>query len=498
MTKRELSPEALALLYLREQRRWSQAELARARGHAGYRLISRYETGEKALSRSELDELASLLGFSREAVDALLFTYSLILPSSPEPPSPVALRPQELARIDRTVIAGGWTHAADLRVQLIAEKKQKKATAARREARELWARLKTLTAPARRALVEESPDFWSWALAEHLCLESERAAAHEAREALALADLALVVAGLCGQDGEAWRSRLLGYGWAHKGNALRVASELFQADAAFQRGWTLWKEGAASEAGLLPEWRILSLEASLRRDQRRFSESLELLDRAKRVAAEDVAARGVILLNKEFVCEQMGDLSGALSCLSEAAPLVEASGDSRLAFTLRFKMANNLYHLERHTEAADWLRQARDSAERLGNELDLLRVLWLSARIAAGQGLREEAIAGLEQVRRQFSVRGIPYDAALASLDLAVVYLKAGRTGAVKALAREMAPVFQALGIAREALASAALFVEAAQQETASVELAYRVIQDLREARPMAPRPENGSRSRRP
>jgi len=73
--------------------------------------------------------------------------------------------------------------------------------------------------------------------------------------------------------------------------------------------------------------------------------------------------------------------------------------------------------------------------------------------------------------------RGLPYDAALASLDLAVLYLEEGRTREVKDLAREMAEIFKAQGIAREALAALTLFVEAAQKETATVELVRRVIQ---------------------
>jgi hypothetical protein len=118
-------------------------------------------------------------------------------------------------------------------------------------------------------------------------------------------------------------------------------------------------------------------------------------------------------------------------------------------------------------------------AQRLGNEMDLLRGAWLTARIQAGQGHREEAILGLERVRRELTTREVPFDAAQAALEVAALYLEEGRTGEVKELAREMAEIFKAQGIAREALAALALFVEAAQQETATVELVRRVIRKV-------------------
>jgi hypothetical protein len=80
----------------------------------------------------------------------------------------------------------------------------------------------------------------------------------------------------------------------------------------------------------------------------------------------------------------------------------------------------------------------------------------------------------------------------LAALELAVLYLQEGQTGKVKALAREMAPTFQSLGIAREALATLVLFQEAAQQETATVELARLAFTEIQKARSTAPRVENG------
>jgi tetratricopeptide (TPR) repeat protein len=300
-----------------------------------------------------------------------------------------------------------------------------------------------------------------------------------------LADLALFAASRS-EGGEGWRRRLQGYAWAYLANARRVANDHPEAEGAFVQARSLWRAG--EDGGVLPVWRMLSLEASLRRGERRFDEALELLDRARNTAAGEAAAQGVILLKRAFVCEQKGDLESALDALAEATAFVEATGDSRLLFALRFETTKALCALDRYEEAETALPAIRGLAEGLGNELDLIRVDWLAAHVAAGQGRQEEAFIGLEQVRQAFSTRNLPYDAALAALELALLYLKGGHTVEVAALAREMAPIFQALRITREALATITLFQEAAQRETAPVELAMRAIEAIRKAMSTAPR----------
>ncbi|HEY2291021.1 MAG TPA: hypothetical protein VGM86_10000 [Thermoanaerobaculia bacterium] len=115
--------------------------------------------------------------------------------------------------------------------------------------------------------------------------------------------------------------------------------------------------------------------------------------------------------------------------------------------------------------------------------MDILRVNWLAARIAAGQGRTEEAIAGLEQVGRDFTARELPYDAALSSLDLAVLWLEAGRTAEVKRLAAAMGWIFKAKGIDREALAALKLFCDAVSHESITIELARQVIANVERVR---------------
>jgi tetratricopeptide (TPR) repeat protein len=324
--------------------------------------------------------------------------------------------------------------------------------------------------------------FHHWALARRFCAASLKAAADKPDVALELASLALAIAEKAPGE-ERCRSRIQGWCWGHLGNARRVATDFDVADAAFARAWQLWRAGAPAEPEWLPEWLLLSLEASLRREQRRFPEALELLDQAMTSCDGDPAAMARCLLQKERVCEAMGDIPAALAALAQAAPHVAASEDQHLLFAHRFNTAADLCHLQRFDAAVERLPEISELALQQGLELDGLRVGWLAARVAAGLGRTREAVDGLEHVRRRFTQLSLPYEAALSSLDLAVLWLEAGRTAEVRELARAMAWIFDAKGIQREALAALQIFREAALREAATVELAQQVIAEIEAAK---------------
>ncbi len=86
------------------------------------------------------------------------------------------------------------------------------------------------------------------------------------------------------------------------------------------------------------------------------------------------------------------------------------------------------------------------------------------------------------QVRRVFEQRGLAFDYALASMELALLLLKEGRAAEVATLAAEMVPIFQTQQVEREALAALQLFYDATKRKTATVELAQRMVKFLHRA----------------
>jgi tetratricopeptide (TPR) repeat protein len=267
--------------------------------------------------------------------------------------------------------------------------------------------------------------------------------------------------------------RMQGYAYAFLANARRVAGDLAAADRTFTLAWRLWRAAGPADEGILGEWRLLDLEASLRRAQLRLAEALSLLDQA--LLAAPVDKRGRILLNKAITLEQAGEISAGVAVLEQAAPLVDAGVELRDRMILRFNGLVMLCHLGRYREADGSLAELQRLVHVLGAPEDSIRFRWLSSRVAAGMGRREEALAGFLAVRTEFQERANAYDTALVSLEIAILYLQDGRTRDVASLVKQMVWIFRSQGIHREALAALKIFRQAAQREMATVDLTRRL-----------------------
>jgi hypothetical protein len=162
---------------------------------------------------------------------------------------------------------------------------------------------------------------------------------------------------------------------------------------------------------------------------------------------------------------------------------VDGNREPHLLWNLRFNLVENLVQVGRFSEAAPLLAGVRRLALQFGKRLNLVRLVWLEARIFSGLGRPEEAEPLFEQVRKEFLARGIAFDTALVSLEMAVIYEEQGRTAEVKTLARELVPVFREQRVSRETLATVTLFQKAVETETLTVEMAKRLLEDLRRAR---------------
>ena len=465
-------PFSLVLVTLRKLRGWTGRDLETASGVSA-KMISLYERGARTLSRERLETLAGAMDFDGATIDFFLLVVGSSAGGADEAPlSPVAPTPDARRLIGQLAARSGVTAMNLTSAHLLKLARTRRARQDRREAAALWARLKSMTPAQRRLVVEDAREFQIWSLAERLCHESEEAASDRADRALELARLAHRVAER-EPGGEAWRSRLEGYTLGFLANAQRVSGDLPGAEATFARAWKLWEAGVGSDQGLLAEWRLLDREASLLRERRRFGDAFTRVDRALATAPRELAGR--ILMNKAVVLEQMGEAERAIEALREAAPFVDGRREPRLLFGLRFNLIVNLCHLRRYAEAEALLPEVQELAVALRKELDLLRVVWLKGKIAAGLGWDEQARIAFEQVRREFTAREIAYDCALVTLELAALLLEQGHTREVRALAEEMLWIFRAQGVHREALAALQVFCDAARRETASAELARRV-----------------------
>ncbi len=520
MPKAVAPSRSLALSWLRQAAGWTREELAAAEGFHPVQL-GHFETGFRELDHERLVDLARHMGLNRADVDAaLLAVQAVVRPEAPrrgESEGPEAVLPPTVAsgvevpgrperrrgqgqrrrkKADRaatpsaserhsedptllderlareTAARLGLAMAALVVPRVLALLHRRRIEAARRDAARLWQELQGFDHRERQLVVESLEELQTWAMAERLAEESAQVAATGAGAATDLASLAGRAAELA-DVGHGFRSRLRGFTRAFVANGLRVQSRLREADLEMAAAWSVWSAGDDPH-GILPEWRLWDLEASLRRDQGRFAEALELLDRVQAAAPAEVEGR--ILVKKGFTLEQSGDLEGAVAALREAEPLVKRSGTLRDQCVLGFNLTVNLCHLGQYAKAWEQLPGLRQVAQSLGNKLDVLKMEWLSGRVAAGLGQRKEAYRVLEHVRRAYAVARNPLAMAMVSLELAVLYLEEGRTQKVKVLAEFMVQTFIAERVAPEALIAVRLFHDAARQEAVTVAEARRLL----------------------
>jgi tetratricopeptide (TPR) repeat protein len=355
----------------------------------------------------------------------------------------------------------------------------------RRAAPALFEELSRLPFEEQRDHIREDDRFWNIGLSEFLCRESERIASSDALRAIDLAELAVLVATLLeeGLFEGSWLDQVRAYAFAHLGNARRVLGELRSAKDAFRESREFWEAGtdvAGDSFGY--ESRYLALNASLLREERCFEEALALLDQA--LAADGgPSLRSAILVAKAKTLEEMGDPLRAISCLRKAAAGINPQAAPRLLLCIKHNLLLLLTAEGRYSQAEELLPAVRDLSEALGNRLDLLRLRWAEARIARGREDAVTAAAIFEEVRVGFLAQKIGFDAALVSLELAVLRLKAGEVEEVKRIAREIMPIFQSQDVHREALAALAIFRHAALTETVTLAFAKRLAEYLQKAR---------------
>jgi ATP/maltotriose-dependent transcriptional regulator MalT len=126
-------------------------------------------------------------------------------------------------------------------------------------------------------------------------------------------------------------------------------------------------------------------------------------------------------------------------------------------------------------EAAEMLLESGLRQVWSDQPLNLIRLRWVEGQIFAGLGKAGRAEAALKEARSSFLQHNLRYNAALAGLDLAAVWLERGKNAQVKELAEDMLATFRRLGVQREALRAMDYLNQACQQKRATPGMARRV-----------------------
>ncbi len=269
--------------------------------------------------------------------------------------------------------------------------------------------------------------------------------------------------------------------WAHVGNACRTRSELHGAEEAFGKAFDHLEKGTGDA---LERAILLDLLGSLRRDQRRFQEAVDLLRKAVSIFLRigDRHRAGRSLINMATVHYHAGNPEASIPVLYQSLDLIDAEQEPRLLICARHNLATYLADAGRAVEARDLYRETRPLYRDFGEPFIQNRRQWLKGKIARALGSAVRAESLFLKAREGFLAEGIPYDTALVSLELATLYAEQGRTADLQRLAEEIVPVFASRKIHREALAALVFLKQAIEAQAASLEVIVRVAAFLKRA----------------
>jgi tetratricopeptide (TPR) repeat protein len=375
----------------------------------------------------------------------------------------------------------GWSRILEVLLTLasrLSRREDLEARAARRHFQELLA----LPTHERAGRIERARGrFASPALVRLLLQESLRSFRTQPKDAFHFADLARKVANRNPRMPEYFD--LYALATAFMANSCRAAGGLREADQYFTLVRQVIAEHGVTDLEIVA--RVDDLQGSLRKDQRRLEEAERLLKRAALLfslrRASDDSARALFKLAD--VSWLRGDPAGAVETLRSALGRLGPASDPVLYVTGSYNLAFYLKEEGQYEHAFELLEKSAHLFQQVQEPWLQLRLLWLQADIAAGRGDLTAAERDYLATREGFISQGIGYDAAMVSLDLAVLYLRQGRTAEVRRLAEEMLPLFEAQDVHREALAALSLFLEASRQDQLTVETALEAAASLRKAR---------------
>jgi tetratricopeptide (TPR) repeat protein len=270
--------------------------------------------------------------------------------------------------------------------------------------------------------------------------------------------------------------------WAYVGNTRRILSDFEAADTAMAKAEAFLEEGSGDP---LERARILDLKASLLREQRRFHQALTTIDLVISIyhRIRDTHREGRALVSKAMILGYAGEQEKGIPLFFRALDLIDQAREPHLVLAAMNNLLVDLTDLGRFTEARALLPEVKRRLEEVGVRSDRTRVCWTEARLESALGHKVEAEAKLRGVRQEFIAAGVGYNAALASLDLAKIFLEQGRMAETRQLALEMHEIFSSRDVQRETLVALVFFQQAAEQENATVQLVEQVTQYLRRSR---------------
>ncbi len=376
--------------------------------------------------------------------------------------------------------------APKLSDQVLARLQEREARAEREreEAEELLAAILPETPARRHVQVVNRRKFHTYAFCRRLQDQSITQIFADPHDALALAELSLAVAQLVPVDDATpgLIADLKARSWVRIANVHRVLADFANAEAGFAEA-RLWL--ARGTADPVEEADLLELEATLRGAQRRFQEAEAGLQRALRLQRRvgDTHAEGKVLVVLAITRNAAGDAHQAIELLHQALALIDPARDPRLGINARHNLAVFLANIGQPEEALRRIVELRTLYDPARDRTSLLRLRYLECRVRFALGDPTAALAGFEDVLREFVDLAMPLEVALVSLEMATIHMEIGALDTAQRLATETLSICRSLGIQREVMGALMVIEETAQRKALTRELLGEALTYLKQVR---------------
>lgn len=237
------------------------------------------------------------------------------------------------------------------------------------------------------------------------------------------------------------------------GNALRVSGRLADAEEAFALAERYREQGTGD---LSLRAKLCEQRAALESFERRFEDASDSIDEAARLhrMLGDEQGLARTFVQHGIVSLYQGEPENGIRLFYRAIPLIDAQEDPDLLLATRHNLIRCLLDLDRASDAIVLHLRTQEAYAGHRGSLLLLRAIWQEGQLLRELGFLDFAEAAIRRARDGFVERGLAYEAAVVSLDLAAVYAKQGRPQETGQAFAETIPIFRALRIGRETLAS--------------------------------------------